>query len=367
MRRIKIINIVGTRPNFIKIAPIVWWMEKMRDQIDYLLVHTGQHYDREMYGNFFSQLDIPDPDIDLGVGSDTHAKQTAHIMIRFEDVLQNNRADMVLVAGDVNSTIACALVAVKMGIKVAHVEAGLRSFDRSMPEEINRILTDAISDYLFTTEESANKNLRKEGIPDEKIFFVGNVMIDALVYCLKKFRTEDPPFSGIEKKSYAVITLHRPSNVDNPIILSNLLDIFIEISKRIRIIFPVHPRTYENIKNFGLLNKLKTLNKNNIVSKPIGYIEMIRLTRNAKLVITDSGGLQEETTYLGIPCITVRNNTERPSTVEIGTNVIAGTDRDTIMGYFEDILAGRFKKGAIPPLWDGNAAERILNILIANK
>ncbi len=366
MKRLKIINVVGTRPNFIKIAPIIWSMEKKKGQVDYLLVHTGQHYDKEMYGNFFSQLNIPNPDINLEVGSDTHAKQTANIMIKFDDVLLKHKPDIVLVVGDVNSTIACALVSVKLGIRVAHVEAGLRSFDRSMPEEINRILTDAISEYLFTTEKSANENLKKEGIPEKKIFFVGNIMIDTLIHCLKQIKDDELPFSNLKKKNYGIITIHRPSNVDNISTLSNFLDIFIEISQRLTLIIPLHPRTYKNIKKFKLEHKLNVLSKNAIISNSIGYIEMIKLIKNAKLVITDSGGLQEETTFLGIPCITIRKNTERPCTVEIGTNVIAGTNRDIIMKHVEDILLNRFKKGDIPPLWDGKTAERILNILINN-
>ncbi len=363
MKRLRIINVVGARPNFIKIAPIVWEIEKRSKEIEYMIVHTGQHYDHEMSQTFFDELHIPPPHINLNAGSDTHAKQVAKIMIKLEDVLLNYKPDLVLVVGDVNSTLAGALVAAKLGIKIAHVEAGLRSFNKKMPEEINRKLTDAISDLLFTTEESANINLKKEGIPPEMIFFVGNVMIDTLKSFLKKL-DNSLPFSELKIKDYGVVTLHRPCNVNFPEVLSDLLDTFIEISKKIRLVIPLHPRTLNNIRKFGLIDKINILKqKGAIVSTPLSYTQMIRLVKNSRFVITDSGGLQEETTYLGIPCITIRKVTERPSTVEIGTNVIVGKDKKLIFQYLEDIFENRFKKGSIPPLWDGNTAKRILDVI----
>lgn len=360
---LKIINVVGARPNFMKMAPLIRAMNEKRDRIEHLLVHTGQHYDRNMSDNFFTQLEIPEPDINLGVGGGSHAEQTARIMIEFEKVLLAHNPDMIVVVGDVNSTIACSLVAAKLGVKIAHVEAGLRSFDRTMPEEINRVLTDSIADYLFTTEAAGNLNLRHEGIPDEKIHFVGNVMIDTLVYCLDKIRDVPVLFDDLIERQYGVITLHRPSNVDNAGILSKILDVFGAISEKLKLVIPLHPRTAKNIMSFGLDSKLDKISSNAIITGPIGYLEMLRLNRSARMVITDSGGLQEETTFLGIPCITMRENTERPSTVELGTNVLVGNDLNALNGNFDEILSGNFKKGSVPPLWDGKAAERIIDVL----
>lgn len=360
----KIINVVGARPNFMKIAPLLRAMNKRKWQIEHLLVHTGQHYDVSMSDNFFEQLEIPEPDINLGIGSGSHAEQTAKIMIEFERVLLQHKPDLIIVVGDVNSTIACSLVASKLGVRIAHVEAGLRSFDRTMPEEINRVLTDAISDFLFTTEASANKNLRGEGIPQEKIFFVGNVMIDTLTHCLDKIQNSSLPFNNLHEKEYAIITLHRPSNVDHPEILEKILEAFYQISQKIKLAIPLHPRTNKNISAFGMQDKLDQIAQNAIITGPIGYLEMLRLVKSARLVITDSGGLQEETTYLGIPCITMRENTERPSTIEIGTNVLVGNDLNALFKNFGKILSGGLKKGHIPPLWDGKAAERIVEALI---
>jgi UDP-N-acetylglucosamine 2-epimerase (non-hydrolysing) len=361
---VKIINVVGARPNFMKIAPLIRAMNKRRDRIEHLIVHTGQHYDRNMSDDFFTQLEIPEPDINLGVGGGSHAEQTGRIMIEFEKVLLQQKPDLIVVVGDVNSTIACSLVASKLGVKIAHVEAGLRSFDRTMPEEINRVLTDSIADFLFTTEEAGNSNLRNEGIPDVKIHFVGNVMIDTLVYCLDKIRDVPLSFDGIKEGDYAVITLHRPSNVDNPEILSKILDAFGAISEKLKLVILLHPRTAKNIASFGLESKLAEISSNAIITGPIGYLEMLRLNRSARMVITDSGGLQEETTFLGIPCVTMRDNTERPSTIEMGTNVLVGNDLNALNGNFDKILSGNFKKGSVPPLWDGRAAERIIDVLL---
>lgn len=349
-----------------KIAPLIREMNKRKNRIEHLLVHTGQHYDQNMSDNFFTQLEIPEPDINLGVGAGSHAEQTGKIMIEFEKVILEHKPDLIIVVGDVNSTIACSLVASKLGVRIAHVEAGLRSFDRTMPEEINRILTDAISDFLFTTEASAKENLKHEGISRGKIYFVGNVMIDTLVYCLKKIKNANLPFPDIKENEYAVITLHRPSNVDDPNSLGRILDVFYSLSKRLKLVIPLHPRTSRNIKTFGLEEKLNRISTNSIVTGPIGYLEMLRLNKTAKLVITDSGGLQEETTYLGVPCITMRENTERPSTIEIGTNMLVGNNLNALLNNVEKILSGDFKKGKIPPLWDGRAAERIVDILGEN-
>lgn len=359
----KIINVVGARPNFMKIAPLIRAMNARKPHIEHLLVHTGQHYDQSMSDNFFAQLEIPEPDINLGVGSGSHAEQSGRIMMEFEKVLVRHKSDLIVVVGDVNSTIACSLVASKLGVRVAHVEAGLRSFDRTMPEEINRVLTDALSDFLFTTEAAANDNLKREGIPQEKIFFVGNVMIDTLVHCLTGINGKGLPFEGLKENGYAVITLHRPSNVDNPEALGKILKAFCDISTRLKLVILLHPRTEKNIRAFGMQEDLEKIAGNAIISGPIGYLEMLRLNRSARMVITDSGGLQEETTYLGIPCITMRENTERPSTVDLGTNVIVGNDLDTLFANFERVMSGNFKKGRIPPLWDGKAAERIVDIL----
>lgn len=365
---IKVLNIVGARPNFMKIAPI--HREMLRRENDFLplIVHTGQHYDAAMSDSFFVDLDIPAPDFHLEVGSHSHAVQTAKIMTAFEPVLLEQKPDWVLVVGDVNSTIACALVCAKLGVRVAHVEAGLRSRDRSMPEEINRILTDAISDLLLTTSEDADENLKNEGIAAEKIRFVGNVMIDSLFYNLKKAENsnirEDLNLSG---KDYAVLTLHRPSNVDERETFSGLLDALVSIGEKLPVIFPVHPRTKSNIEKFGFSEKVESSNINLI--NPLGYLDFMRLYSGAKLVLTDSGGLQEETTALGIPCLTLRENTERPVTIELGTNHLVGTNPQKIKQTAFEILENKDTKKAakIPPLWDGHAAERICQELISEK
>lgn len=368
----KIINVVGARPNFIKIAPLVEEMKKF-PHIEQLLVHTEQHYDKNMSKLFFEDLGIPAPDISLGVGSASHATQTAKIMMEFEKVLLKEKPDLTLVVGDVNSTIACALTSVKLNIPVAHVEAGLRSFDRTMPEEINRILTDAISDYLFITERDAEINLLKEGIDKNKIFFVGNVMIDTLLKNMEKANKSNVlPSLGLTKSGYAVLTLHRPSNVDNVKVFTQILEALEEIKKKIRIVYPVHPRTKKMIdefsldKNFAFLKPHRNIGDKNdfIMIDALGYLDFLHLTANAKFVLTDSGGIQEETTILKIPCITLRDNTERLITVTQGTNVITGTNTQNIINGAKDIILGKAKKNNVPEFWDGKAAKRIVEILL---
>lgn len=350
----KIVNVVGARPNFMKIAPIMRAMERY-PEITPILVHTGQHYDGNMSDAFFKDLEILKPDVHLGVGSGTHAVQTARIMERFEKVLLKEKPDLVLVVGDVNSTLACALVASKLHIKVAHVEAGLRSLDRRMPEEINRVLTDHLSDFLFTTCEAANKNLVKEGISSDKVFLVGDVMIDTLLYNIQKLRNKNRP-----RSKYAVLTLHRPSNVDNKDIFEGISKALNKIAEHILIIFPIHPRTKKQIKQFGFE---KYYNGNIKLLEPVGYLDFLRLYQGAKFVLTDSGGIQEETTVLDIPCLTIRENTERPITIEQGTNVLVGTDEEKIVEEAQKILRGERKRRKILKYCDGKASQRIVKIL----
>lgn len=358
----KIINVVGARPNFMKIAPIIKEMKKHKE-FEHVLLHTGQHYDQEMSKLFFEDLELPAPDIYLGVGSGSHAEQTARIMLEFEKVLLKEKPDLVIVVGDVNSTIACALTAVKLFIPVAHVEAGLRSYDRTMPEEINRTLTDSIADYLFTTCREANKNLLKEGISKEKIHFVGNVMIDSLLSHIGKASHSDILDKlNLQPKEYAALTLHRPSNVDDLETFVEILDALEEIQKRIKIIFPAHPRTTKKIEEFGLIAKIEKM-ANFKILPPIGYLDFLKLMSEAKFILTDSGGIQEETTILKIPCLTLRKNTERPITVMEGTNIVVGTDKAKIIRESLRIIAGKGKKGRAPELWDGRAAERIVGVL----
>lgn len=359
--RKKIISVVGARPNFMKIAPLHRALQKYADRIEHRICHTGQHYDEKMSKIFFDEFDLPEPHWYLGVGSGSHAVQTAKIMTGFEKVLIEAQPDLVVVVGDVNSTVACSLVAAKLLIPVAHVEAGLRSFDRTMPEEINRLLTDAISDYLFVTERSGLENLKREGIDDSKVFFVGNVMIDTLVQLLPKTDASDVLNNyGVGEGEYVLVTMHRPSNVDDADFLRALSDIFTKISGKKKIIFPVHPRTRANIEREGLNGEMSG---NIILSEPVGYIDFLNLIKNAGLIITDSGGIQEESTYLGVQCITVRNNTERPVTVEVGTNQLIGTDLEKVASVGLAVLEGKKKSGRIPELWDGKAAERIAEIL----
>jgi len=360
---IKVINVVGARPNFMKVAPIVAALKKRPDKFRPLVVHTGQHYDTAMSDTFFADLELPAPDIHLGVGSGTHAAQTAAVMQRFEPVAVEENPDWVLVVGDVNSTLASALVCVKLGIKVAHVEAGLRSRDRTMPEEINRLLTDQIADLLFTTSEDADQNLLAEGIPAERIKFVGNVMIDSLIKNLERARRSTIKNQlGLAGDSYAVLTLHRPSNVDNKETFERILAALEVISRSLTIVFPVHPRTRKTIADLGLSKRIEDLTNLRVID-PLGYLDFLNLYSTARLVLTDSGGIQEETTSLGIPCITLRENTERPVTVEVGTNVIVGTDTQKIIAAANAALNGSAKPARQVPLWDGHAAERIVDVL----
>ena len=358
----KIINVVGARPNFMKIAPIVDQMGAYAE-IESILLHTGQHYDEIMSKVFFDELGLPKPDIYLGVGSGSHAEQTAAIMVAFEQVLLAQQPDLIVVVGDVNSTMACTLTAVKLGIKVAHVEAGLRSYDRQMPEEINRVVTDALSDLLFTTSRAANQNLIREGIPQEKIHFVGNVMIDTL----NKHRAQAQKLHtaaqfGLEPGQYALLTLHRASNVDERSTLAALLEAFSEIQTELPILFPAHPRTLKRIRDFDLAHKTRAAPNLHIVA-PQGYFQFLDLMAHARLVLTDSGGIQEETTILGVPCLTIRENTERPITITEGTNILVGTDPQIIITEARAVLNGKTKAGGIPELWDGQAAGRIVKTL----
>ena len=347
-----ILHVVGARPNFVKAAPV---LRAIRERgMRQTLVHTGQHYDGNMSDVFFTQLDIPEPDFNLEVGSGSHASQTAEIMRRFEPVVLERKPDLTLVYGDVNSTVAAALVCSKLLIPVGHVEAGLRSFDRTMPEEINRIVTDRLSDVLFTPSEDGDANLLREGVPKETIHFVGNVMIDSLIRLLPAAR--NCPKNGFPER-FALVTLHRPSNVDDFETLRELLSALARVSKDLNIVFPVHPRTRQRITEFGIDSQnLRLLD-------PLPYIEFLSLQTRAAVVITDSGGIQEETTYLGVPCLTLRPNTERPITVTSGTNILVGDDRGRLIAELGKIMEGKQKKGVTPPLWDGRTGERIANIL----
>lgn len=359
----KIINIVGARPNFMKIAPL---MEayKQHPQIEPVLVHTGQHYDERMSDLFFRQLGIPEPDVNLGVGSSSHAAQTAEIMKAFEPVMIGERPDAVLVVGDVNSTIACGIVAVKLGAKLVHVEAGLRSFDRAMPEEINRILTDSISDLLFCTEKAGVDNLLNEGVLPDKVFLVGNVMIDTLLK--NRERAEESKILddlGLEEGHYGVLTLHRPSNVDDPEVFGRILDALEVIQNDMPLIFPVHPRTRKNLESSSLNERVKGLENLRLLD-PVGYLDFLKLMASAKIILTDSGGIQEETTILKVPCLTLRHNTERPITAQIGSSVVVGSDPEKILDAYRQVTGGGWREPEIPPLWDGKAADRIVKILI---
>jgi UDP-N-acetylglucosamine 2-epimerase (non-hydrolysing) len=356
----RVLAVAGARPNFMKIAPLLREL-RAREGFEPILVHTGQHYDAAMSKSFFRDLGIPEPDLNLGVGSGSHGAQTAQVLQLMEEVLVERRPDVVLVVGDVNSTLAATLAAVKLGIPVGHVEAGLRSFDRSMPEEINRILTDSISEWLFVTEPAGVENLKREGVADEKIHLVGNVMIDTLQAHLTRARELDTlERLGLEPRTYAVLTLHRPSNVDDPESLRRLFAVLEEIDQRIPIVFPVHPRTRDAIARL-LSGEPPSLH----MLDPLGYLEFLRLMADARLVLTDSGGIQEETTVLGVPCLTLRENTERPITVTDGTNAIVGTDPAVIRAEVDKILAGENRPGRIPDGWDGSAAGRIVDVLEA--
>ena len=357
----RITLIAGARPNFMKIAPIIEAIEKHNINavdIHYRLIHTGQHYDKNMSDSFFTQLDIPHPHANLESGGGTQAEQTANIMIRFEKELLDNPTDVVLVVGDVTSTLACSIVAKKLCIQVVHVEAGIRSYDLTMPEEINRMVTDAISDHFFTTSEVANGILKQAGIKDERIHFVGNTMIDTLLKHQPNFIQPNVWVEKqLEKGKYFVITLHRPGNVDGEHKLKLMLETIVEGTRGLPIIFPVHPRTAKNLQNLGIYAP------NLVMVEPMSYLEFNYLVKFAKAVITDSGGITEETTVMGVPCITLRNNTERPETVEIGTNELIGTDPANLLPAFKILFDGKWKKGSIPKLWDGKTADRIISVL----
>lgn len=359
----KVLNIVGARPNFIKVAPIHRCLREF-DNIVSKIVHTGQHYDFQMSEVFFDQLDLPKPDYFLGVNTGSHTQQTAGIMLKFEEVVSNENPDVILVVGDVNSTLACALVASKMHIPLVHVEAGLRCGDKGMPEEVNRILTDSISDHLFVTEQAARENLLTENIPENKIHFVGNVMIDTLMHYRDKAK-QLPLLKmlNVLPASYILMTMHRASNVDNEEGLCKILEIVAQISLEKPVLFPIHPRTMKNIEKYGLKWKIEKLPGLKIL-EPQGYLEFLHLMENASLVITDSGGIQEETTYLNVPCITLRESTERPVTVEMGTNyLLKSLNVNSTVELARQIFNGEGKKGRIPPFWDGEAANRIVSIL----
>jgi UDP-N-acetylglucosamine 2-epimerase (non-hydrolysing) len=358
----KIILVAGARPNFMKVAPLIWQLRQKRgsnNSVSWKLIHTGQHYDYEMSKVFFEELDIPEPDYFLGAGSGTHAEQTAKVMVEFEKVCLGERPDVVVVVGDVNSTLACSVTAKKLGISIAHVEAGLRSGDMSMPEEINRIVTDSIADYLFVSEQSGIENLKREGKDAKQIFFVGNVMIDTLYHSLQKLTHVQNP-----KKlntPYAVVTLHRPSNVDKKDTLKDILLALGEISNDMNIYFPIHPRTEKNLEKFSLHSLLEDTHIQLI--PPMPYLEFLALWKDAALVLTDSGGIQEETTTLGIPCFTIRENTERPITITEGTNTLVGTTGKEILKAYKSFKSSEKKEGKIPEFWDGKTAQRIIETL----
>lgn len=358
----KISIIAGARPNFMKIAPIIHAIETAQqkgNEITYRLVHTGQHYDEKMSQTFFDELNIPQPDVNLGCGGGTQAEQTANIMVKFEKELMENPCDMIIVVGDVTSTMACSIVAKKLNTKVAHVEAGIRSWDLTMPEEINRMVTDSLADYFYTTTEIANKNLRKFGVPEDRLFFVGNVMIDTLLANMDRFKKPlEYDELGLEQRKYFVLTMHRPGNVDEAEKLKRTME---EITKNVHgmpIVFPIHPRTAKIFKDLGIeADNLKVI-------EPQGYLEFNYLVKNCFCVITDSGGITEETTVMHVPCMTLRDNTERPETCEIGTNKLIGTNPDNIKPALDKLFAGEWQKGDVPELWDGHTAERIIQIIL---
>ena len=360
----KLILVGGARPNFVKIAPLYRSLSSL-DSIEPIIVHTGQHYHSGLSKVFFDQLSIPEPHTNLGVGSGSQAGQTGQIMVLFEEYVRKNGADMVIVVGDVNSTVACSLVAKKLLIPVAHVEAGLRSFDRTMPEEINRIVTDSVSDLLFTTCADAGENLRNEGVPEERIFFVGNVMIDTL----EAFREEITKSDILEqmklkRRSYCLLTLHRPSNVDSRETFESILSAVEEIQRNLPVLYPIHPRSLKNLESLGLGPRIERM-ANLRLTEPIGYLDFLKLESEALMVLTDSGGVQEETTVFNVPCLTLRENTERPITITEGTNILTGVDRKRVVEEARKILGGERKRGSTPALWDGRAAERIAEVIVS--
>jgi len=362
MTKKKIISVVGARPNFMKVAPLHREFRKI-NWIVHRIVHTGQHYDDNMSKIFFDDLELPEPDAYLGVGSGSHAVQTARIMIEFEKALLDEKPDLIIVVGDVNSTVACSLVAVKLGIPVAHVEAGLRSFDPTMPEEWNRRLTDVIADYLFVTEPSGVRNLLDEGVDEKRVHLVGDVMIDSLIIFREKARRRDALKQfGVDPQQYTLVTLHRPSNVDVKENLEKILHIFEGIAPRTNIIFPAHPRTVKMIDQFGMRERFAAIPSLQLID-PIGYLDFLALMEQAQLVLTDSGGIQEETTFLGVPCLTLRENTERPITIEKGTNTLVGLDVERVIAESWKVFDGKGKRGIVPELWDGKTAERIVKII----
>jgi UDP-N-acetylglucosamine 2-epimerase (non-hydrolysing) len=364
MMKTKILNVVGARPNLVKMAPLVAEMAR-HTEIEQTLLHTGQHYDDNMSRIFFEELALPEPDVYLGVGSGSHAHQTAQVMVSFEEMCHELKPDLVVVVGDVNSTLACSITAAKLWIPVAHVEAGLRSFDRKMPEEINRIVTDALSDFLFTTSRDADDNLQREGIDPAKIHFVGNVMIDTLLKHRRRAAQRDVLARlGQEPQGYALMTLHRPSNVDDPSTLRGILSALEIIQVQLPTVFPIHPRTRKNLEAFGLIDWVNGMD-GLILTEPQGYLDFLCLLDHARLVLTDSGGVQEETTILGVPCLTMRENTERPVTVTDGTNQVIGSSPERIVEASQGILEGQTKQGKIPELWDGHAAKRIVSVILS--
>ncbi|MBS3060385.1 MAG: UDP-N-acetylglucosamine 2-epimerase (non-hydrolyzing) [DPANN group archaeon] len=357
----KIILVAGARPNFPKIAPILKELENKTD-IETILVHTGQHYDSNMSDVFFKELGIREPDINLGIRGN-QAEQTAQIIEKFDKLVEEQKPDLAIVVGDVTSTLACAIVCAKRKIKLAHIEAGLRSFNYEMPEEINRIVTDVLSNYLFVTEESGIQNLIRQGIPSNKISFVGHVMIDTLIQNIEKAKNlQTWRELNLTNQGYAIMTLHRPQNVDDSENLQKAVDITIEISKKIQLVWPIHPRTKANLEKFNMLKQLEEANIK--IIEPQGYLEFLNLVMHAKFIVTDSGGVQEETTYLRLPCLTLRDETERPITVDVGTNTVTGLNKRLILAKVTEILTGTYKKGAMPPLWDGFASKRIVDTLL---
>jgi UDP-N-acetylglucosamine 2-epimerase (non-hydrolysing) len=359
----KIMIVAGARPNFMKIAPLLKEFGNYKDQFHVMLIHTGQHYDFEMSESFFQDLEIPVPCVHLEIGSETHAVQTANIMTAFETLLHKERPELVVVVGDVNSTLACSLVATKMNIKVAHVEAGLRSFDRTMPEEINRIVTDSISDYLFVSEETGCVNLEKEGVNRGKVHFVGNVMIDTLLSNMPKIdKSSILKTHSLQPKNYAVLTLHRPANVDTRESLLEIYEILKTTAGRIKIVYPVHPRTKKMMERHALLESFAGLD-NFLMVNPLGYIDFLHLVKNSKFVLTDSGGIQEETTLLKVPCLTMRENTERPVTINEGTNILVGRNKSKVLEIVDTVLARHVNGSKVPQFWDGKTARRIVKIL----
>ena len=355
--RMKVIVVAGARPNFMKVAPLLR-VFGAREGVETVFVHTGQHYDAKMSDDFLRDLGMPDPDVHLGAGGGSHAEQTAKVLVAFEKVCLEQRPDWVVVVGDVNSTVACTLAAKKLGIRVAHVEAGLRSFDMGMPEEINRLCTDAIADLLLTTEKGAGENLRREGVAEGRVVFAGNTMIDSLASNLEKAKGKELP-AGVEAGQYGVVTLHRPSNVDQAETLRPLLQGVARVAERTKVVFPMHPRTRKNVEAFGLGGLLERVT----VTEPMGYLEFVGLVARAQFVLTDSGGIQEETTYLGVPCLTLRHNTERPVTCEEGTNVLVGNDLGLMERLLAEAVEGRWKAAGVPEKWDGRAAERIVEAI----